>query len=113
MSQIPASSIDLNALISDPTNVQKIDPAKIAPLMAQLSAIQASMAARLLAGADTGKSHADETLLTVAEAAQRLGVSTDWLYRRTKSLPFVVRVGRNVRFGSGGIDRFIRSRMGR
>ena len=71
------------------------------------------MAARLVATAQDLAVEAEDTLLTVEEAADRLGVSPDWLYRRTSQLPFVVRVGRHVRFSAKGIDRYIRNRMGR
>ena len=72
------------------------------------------MAARLLSTSpETDRDGESDPLLTVDETAKRLGVSEDWIYRRTKSLPFVVRVGRHVRFSAKGIDRFIRNRMGR
>lgn len=54
-----------------------------------------------------------ERLLDVEEAAKRLSVSPDTLYRKAKSLPFTVRFGHLVRFSSAGIDRFIRSRQRR
>jgi excisionase family DNA binding protein len=55
----------------------------------------------------------DDTLLTVDQAAVRLGVSTDWLFRRSRTLPFVVRLGRHLRFSNRGIDRYLRNRTGR
>jgi excisionase family DNA binding protein len=54
-----------------------------------------------------------DRLLDVEEAARRLAVSSDTLYRRAKDLPFTVRLGHLVRFSSAGIDRFIRTRQGR
>ena len=112
MNRTSESSIDLSDLVRDPTKVAEVTPGRIAPLLAQLAAVQASMAARL-AAAETGTAYVEETLLTVTETAERLGVSEDWLYRRTKSLPFVVRVGRHVRYSASGIDRYIRNRVGR
>jgi excisionase family DNA binding protein len=70
------------------------------------------LAARLVAAEPPTKTQ-DDTLLTVEEAAQRLGVSKDWLYRRSRKLPFVVRLSRHVRYSAEGIERFIRSRVGR
>jgi excisionase family DNA binding protein len=55
----------------------------------------------------------DDRLLSVSEAAERLGLSRDRLYRHATRFPFVVRVGRSVRFSSQGIDRYIRQRSGR
>ena len=55
----------------------------------------------------------EDRLLEVEEAAKRLAVSTDTLYRRARSLPFTVRVGNSVRFSLRGLSRFIETRQGR
>ena len=104
--------VDLADLIQDPSKIADVDRGQIPALLTQLGALQASMAARLMAK-EVGNFCAAETLLTVAEAAERLGVSEDWLYRRTKTLPFVLRVGRHVRYSASAIDRYIRNRTGR
>jgi len=106
-------SIDLADLIKDPSRLASVDRSHIPALLTQLSAVQASMAARFVATAQDATSDARDALLNVEKAAERLGVSEDWLYRRTKTLSFVVRVGRHVRFSAKGIDRYIRNRMGR
>jgi len=106
-------SIDLADLVKDPSRLASVDRSHIPALLTQLSAVQASMAARFVATAQDAASDAQDALLNVEKAAERLGVSEDWLYRRTKTLPFVVRVGRHVRFSAKGIDRYIRNRMGR
>ncbi len=54
-----------------------------------------------------------ERLLDVDEAARRLGVSPDWLYRRAGKIPFTVRLGRSLRFSAHGIERYIQARQGR
>ncbi len=82
-------------------------------MLSQLSALQGAMAARLIAADRDEAASAEETLLTVDEAAERLGVSKDWLFRRSRTLPFVVRLGRHLRFSSRGIDRYLRNRTGR
>ena len=107
-------AIDLVDLVRDPSRVGQVDREHLPALLTHLSAVQASMAARLVATLNDATSDgAQDELLPVEEAAARLGVSEDWLYRRTKSLPFVVRVGGRVRFSAKGIDRFIKNRMGR
>jgi excisionase family DNA binding protein len=55
----------------------------------------------------------DGQLLDVKEAARRLHVSTDWLYRRAGRLPFTVRMGGALRFSAEAIERYIRQREGR
>ena len=55
----------------------------------------------------------EDRLLEVEEAAKRLAISTDTLYRKAHELPFTVRIGGNVRFSAQGISRFIATRQGR
>ena len=109
-----AEPIDLAALVEDPGRVATVPPSRIPALLSQLSALQGAMAARLIsADLDDTVSGEDTTLLTVDQAAERLGVSKDWLFRRSRSLPFVVRLGRHLRFSSRGIERYLRHRTGR
>jgi len=49
-----------------------------------------------------------DELLTVEQAAERLGLSVDYLYRNHPRLPFARRMGRILRFSSLGIDEYIR-----
>jgi excisionase family DNA binding protein len=93
-------------ILPDPTDIA-LD--RIAPMMAQMAAIQLSLATRLVA-ASTERPQSDaESLLTIEEAAARLKCSADWLYRHAKRLPFTVRMGRNLRFSERGIDEAIRA----
>jgi predicted DNA-binding transcriptional regulator AlpA len=105
-------SINLADLVKDPSRVEEVDRSYLPALLAQLSAMQASVAARLLSTSQEAITEREDALLDAKQAAERLGVSADWLYRRTSRLPFVVRVGRNVRFSARGIEKFIRSRTG-
>ncbi len=73
-----------------------------------------AQAIRPLAGGNgRGEPQGEDRLLTVEEAAKKLGLSTDWLYRRARKLPFTVRLGRRLRFSERGLDRYIRQRQGR
>src|SRR5437588_12523333 len=70
--------VDLADLVEDPAKVASVPPTRIPALLSQLSAVQSAMAARLVsADRDEPLSTAD-TLLTVDQAAERLGVSKDW-----------------------------------
>lgn len=77
--------------------------------------VKAELWARLTAGAGRPTvPDPEDRLLTVEEAAEKLGVSTDWVYRRSKTLPFVVRPSVGVvRFSLHGIEKYIRQRQGR
>jgi excisionase family DNA binding protein len=50
--------------------------------------------------------------LSVAEAARRLGVSRDWLYRHSGELPFTIRIGRRVVFSARGLEQWSRKQQG-
>ena len=51
----------------------------------------------------------EDSLITVEEAARRLGYSKDWLYRNKHKFPFFKRVGRKLGFSSHGISKFLNS----
>jgi len=104
------TTVPLDAL-ADGAGLDGLTVAELAAVLARLGAIQARIAARLLDlnQAETGHPAAAR-LLDAQEAAARLGVSTTWLYRRARSLPFAVRLGGHLRFNDEEISRFIRSR---
>jgi predicted DNA-binding transcriptional regulator AlpA len=55
-----------------------------------------------------------DRLLNVDEAAQKLGLSIDFLYRHADRLPFTVRPSlRQLRFSKVGIEQYIRQRRDR
>jgi predicted DNA-binding transcriptional regulator AlpA len=96
-------------ILPDPAS---ISAEKIAPIMAQVAAVQLALASRLIAENEENAQDESDTLLTVEEAAAKLKCSQDWLYRKSKHLPYAVRVGRSLRFSLKGIEADIRSRMG-
>lgn len=50
-------------------------------------------------------------LLTIGEAAKRLGVGESWIYRHSKELPFTRKLGhRTLRFDARGLERWLKSR---
>jgi predicted DNA-binding transcriptional regulator AlpA len=93
-----------------------IPAAEIPAAMAQLAAWQSQLAARLVAATPVSAATADgpDKLLTVEQAAERLGMTKDGLYRMSKTAPFVVRLGPGqLRFSSTGIDQYIHDKMSR
>ena len=53
------------------------------------------------------RAHADE-LIDVAEAAHRLGISTNYLYRHHGQFSFTRRQGKRLLFSANGIEQHIR-----
>jgi excisionase family DNA binding protein len=95
----------LAILLEKPEQAAALSPANARALLPHLLSLQTVVLARALAvtsGPDAG-----DSLLTVAQAAPRLGVSPDWLYRRAGRLPFTRRLGRQLRFSSAGLDEYL------
>lgn len=75
----------------------------IPALRGALAELDTALLGRLLT-ADPPEAGEDQ-LLTVAEAAARLGVSQDYLYRHHPRFPFTRRAGRKLLFSAAGIER--------
>lgn len=80
----------------------------------RIPALIAALAARLLCepaaiASAPGPQPSEFHLLTVDEAAAKLGVDREWLYRRAKRLGFAVKLGAGtLRISSVALDDYIR-----
>lgn len=93
----------LDALARDPSRAGLLPAEERATLLAQVAQLLVALAAPGPGG---------DRLLTVKEAAYKLGCATDTLYRN-KRHPARVQNGRSVRFSERAIETFIRQRRGR
>jgi hypothetical protein len=92
--------------LADPERVQDVPPDALPALLAQFTALQIGLAARLAVVSGAPPDEPDR-LLTIDEAAQLLAVTKDWLRRRS-ALPFVVKLSDGVvRYSRRALDRFI------
>ncbi len=101
-------------LLLDLARIIGLMPEETMPaVLAALSAMAGTAAARMLgketAGGRSAEAVPDENL-SIEEAARRLGVSKDYLYRHAKRLPFTRRIGRRVLFSARGLERWNRQR---
>lgn len=88
--------------------IERLPEEQLPAVLLVLAACLAKTSARLLSGSTTNpttRAQVDENL-SVDQAAQRLGVSPDWLYRNHKRLPFTRRIGRRLLFSSRGLERW-------
>jgi predicted DNA-binding transcriptional regulator AlpA len=112
----PASVPTLDELAAEPARASTLPPAVLQALLCRSATVQTILLGALMtASARTADSVSDppeDTLLDVTEAAKRLATSPDWLYRHANRLPFTVRNGRQLRFSSEGIARYIREHTG-
>ena len=98
-------------LATNPVLAAEIDLDDIPQLLGEMERLRAILWARLALRINRPPPTEDR-LLNSADAASRLGISKDWLYRNASRLPFTVRVSEGLlRFSATGIDRFIASRL--
>jgi len=104
----------LDELVRDPARVWDLPPEAVPALIGELERLRATLWTRLVASRDAHDREAlpKDRLLTVEEAAQKLGLSRDYLYRHAKRFPFTVRLGSRLRFSERGVERYIRQRTG-
>lgn len=79
-----------------------------------VAALLASVASRAIGSQPSARPEAqvaDENL-SVEEAARRLGISKDYVYRHARRLPFTRRVGRRLLFSSRGLAAWMAQRTG-
>ncbi len=111
IADLKSSLVDLDRLISD-SPVHGL-PAVLAALSARVGTVAAKLAAAGMEGRERSvEPSARDQNLTVDQAARRLGVSRDYLYRQAKSLPFALRIGRRLFFSEAGLERWNRRRQG-
>jgi len=121
-SDFVSTEISLEEIVKHPDRARRLSPDVATVLLAQCVSIQASLVAAVLSprvintneiSQHDGRGQ-DDRLMNVQEAASKLGVSVDWIYRNAAKLPFTVRLGpRRLRFSTKGINKFIQSRQGR
>lgn len=85
----------------------RMAPSEMPALLGELEVIRATA---LLKMTTSGPPEQHDELLSVGEAAARLKVGVDYLYRHTASLPFTRRLGRKLLFSSRGIDAYLAKR---
>jgi predicted DNA-binding transcriptional regulator AlpA len=87
-------------------------PAENLPeLLGELEVCRARATMRLHTPAPSTQQH--DELLDVAAAAERLGMSRDFVYRHADEFSFTRRIGRKLLFSSLGIDKCIQQKKSR
>jgi hypothetical protein len=85
---------------------RELPPENLPDLIGRLEEAKATAWARLAAPLPAIQEH--DELFEVEDAAKRLGVSKDYLYRHHAQYPFTRRQGRKLLFSALGIDKHIR-----
>src|SRR5664279_3980482 len=88
-------------------SAKELPASELPRLLGELEESRATAMARLTTPAISQLQQHDE-LLNTAEAAHRLGISKDFLYRNHHGFSFTRRVGKRLLFSSLGIEKYIR-----
>jgi len=112
---------ELRDLVEHPEQIPALSPDVIPRILGELEVLRAGLLVRLIThpatatppgGANT-KSQPLDRLLSPTEAAALLKVTTRWLYRHHRSLPFTKRLSRRaLRFSEEGLRRWLAHRHG-
>lgn len=115
----PALIAELATLVSDPERIEDVDLARVPDLLAAVEALRVRLWGKMMAPprrimaperSDVERATGDR-LLTVDEAAARLGLTAKALYRRAARLPFTRKLGaRTLRFSEKELERWLASR---
>ncbi len=108
-----SASADLSALLASPERALALDTDTAALLLGPVASLHSYLAARVARRPSeelSAPTPATERLLSAAEVAARLGVSKDWVYRRSRTLPFALRLDGHVRFSAIGLEKYLRLR---
>jgi excisionase family DNA binding protein len=102
-------------LLRDPTQVETVAAEAIPRLLGVLRTVEVSLLAKLtkesLKVAPSQLPPQEDRLLTPQQAAELLGVTMRWLYRRSGKLPFARRLSRKtLRFSDSGVRRYLATR---
>lgn len=108
MAKVPT----LDELLADPGRARALPRSVRSDLLARCAAVIVTLSS---GEEEPSQPSSEDRLLTVKEAAPRLGISTSTLYREADRYEFTVRQEGSgaPRFSSRGIDRYIQSRQGR
>ena len=88
--------------------VREVSTEDLPALLGELEQVRYTAIARLSESANPSPREYDR-LVSVEEAADRLGISTDYLYRHADNYAFARRLGGRLLFSSTGMDHFIAS----
>ncbi len=94
-------------LVEDAALVEGAPLRDLPAIIGHLETLKAVAFARLVGGQGEAASEAaPDAVLTVAEVAEDLQKSPDWVYTHAKALPFAYRIGRQWRFSRRGLEKF-------
>jgi excisionase family DNA binding protein len=98
-------------LLDAPERALDLPLHEAAAMLVRVGALEAMLRARLASpvpASPCASPAAEDRLLTTDQAAARLGVTRNWLYRHATKLPFARKLSRKaLRFSEAGLNRYL------
>lgn len=86
--------------------VRELPADELPAFIGELESVKAVAWARLVSPSSAPQEH--DELLSAEVAAERLGVSKDYLYRHHSQYAFTRKMGRKLLFSAAGLEKYIR-----
>lgn len=102
----------LDEIAADPSLLDSLPRATVRSIYLKAATLTATCLARLVEPDTpiTAPPTDSDRLLTVVEACTRLNVQASWLYRNSSKLPFVRKLGTQLRVSERALERYLRNR---
>jgi hypothetical protein len=102
--------VDFEALVS----IIETGSSAVVDVAAELARAQATLQWNMSrARPSRSTDDTEDVLVGAVEAARRLNMSVEWVYKNAKEFPFTVRNSRKLQFSTQGIERYKRRNTGR
>jgi hypothetical protein len=88
--------------------VRELPVEQLPRLLGDLEEVRVTALARLT---DPAPAPQQDQLIDVEQAATRLGLSADYLYRHSREFPFTRRMGKRLLFSTLGLEKYLRTKM--
>ena len=99
-------------LIADGGKVSALPLEAIPALLGELEQLKATLWARLTVPGSNGNGRQEaDRRLSAKEAAARMGMSLDYVYKNYSEFPFAAKEGRRVLFSERGLEHYLQGKM--
>lgn len=89
-------------------HLHKMDAEDLLTLLPHAAALTGAIHTQLVILHQSQSLPNSDCLLTTQQAAERLNVAKDWLYRHSSTLPFTIRLNhKELRFSARGLDDYL------
>ena len=94
--------------LPSPEQLRELPVEQLPEMIGQLETLKAQLWARLATTRTSAPGPETDTFVSVEEASTMLKMSPGWVYKNSRKLPFVRRVGpRTLRCSTAGIRRYL------